>query len=66
MKVPCVDCGKAHEQTEDCANGENKFILVENCGNCGHWKRESKLCIAYGLNNHKCKDNGYNNWRAKE
>jgi len=26
MKVPCLDCGKIHEQTEECANKENCFM----------------------------------------
>ena len=29
MKLPCLDCGKAHERSEDCANGENHFIDIE-------------------------------------
>ena len=29
MKTPCLDCGKAHEQTEECVNRENRFIDCE-------------------------------------
>ena len=69
MKVPCLDCGKAHEQTEDCANGENKFIDPQNCSTCDfwgkHWGSKENICYAYGLNNHKCRDEGYNNWRRQ-
>ena len=29
MKLPCLDCGKAHERSEDCVNGENRLMSSE-------------------------------------
>ena len=29
MKLPCLDCGKIHGQTEECLNKENRFIMTE-------------------------------------
>lgn len=30
MKLPCLDCGKSHERSEDCANGENRIADVSD------------------------------------
>lgn len=66
MKVPCLDCGKAHDPCEDCANGENKFIDPQTCSTCGFYDNETKICYAYGINSWKCRDFDYNNWKSKE
>lgn len=36
------------------------------CNTCGHWDSNDNICMAYYLNSHKCRDEGYNNWQAKD